>query len=93
METLIALNVPFKAGATWALGTNELFYYPSADDLAIPFPDIRAVNLTTGATRNLPVGKFRLGRGLGLSLDEHWLLRSQTDRAQTLIMIAEQGGR
>jgi Tol biopolymer transport system component len=89
VEIPIALNIPFKAGATWALGTNELFYYPSEEDPAVPFPDVKAVNITTGATRNLPVGKVRLGRGLGLSPDEHWLLRSQNDRAQTLVMIAE----
>lgn len=91
IEIPVALNVPFKAGATWALGSKELFYYPSVDESTVPFPDIRAVNLTTGATRNLPVEKFRLGRGLSLSPDEHSLLRSQTDRAQTLIMVAEQG--
>ena len=88
-ETPVALNVPFKAGATWALGTRELFYYPSIEDPSVPFPSVRAVDLETGRTRELPVGNVRLGRGLSLSPDERWLLRSQNDRAQTLIMIAE----
>src|SRR4051794_2204034 len=88
-ETPVALNVPFRAGATWALGTHELFYYPSIEDPAVPIPAVRAVDLETGRTRNLPVGNIRLGRGLSLSPDERWLLRSQNDRALTLIMIAE----
>jgi len=88
-ETPIALNVPFRAAATWALGARDLFYYPSIEDPAIPFPAVRAVDLETGRTRDLPVGNIRLGRGLSLSPDGHWLLRSQNDRAQTLVMIAE----
>jgi hypothetical protein len=87
-ETPIVQNVPFKAGATWALGARELFYYPSVDDPAVRFPAVRAVDLETGRTRDLPVGNLRLGRGLSLSPDERWLLRSQNDRAQTLVMIA-----
>jgi hypothetical protein len=50
---------------------------------------VRAVDLQTGSARELPIGNIRLGRGLALSPDEHWLLRSQNDRAQTLVMIAE----
>ena len=88
-ETPVALNVPFRAGATWALGSHELFYYSSTDDPAVPFPSVRAVDVGTGRTRDLPVGNIRLGRGLSLSPDERWLLRSQNDRALTLIMIAE----
>lgn len=88
-EMPVAMNVPFRAGATWALGTHELFYYPSTNDPATPFPVVRAVDLTTGSTRDLPLGKVLLGRGLSLSPDGDWLLRSQSDRALTLIMIAE----
>jgi Tol biopolymer transport system component len=88
-ETPIALTVPYKAGATWALGARELFYYPSVDDPAVPFPAVRAIDLETGRTRDLPVGNIRLARGLSLSPDGRWLLRSQNDRAQTLVMIAE----
>ena len=94
-ETPVALKVPFRAGATWALGGRELFYYPSTDDFpssndpGAPFPAVRAVDLGTGRTRDLPLENVSLGRGLSLSPDERWLLRSQSDRAQTLIMIAE----
>jgi Tol biopolymer transport system component len=88
-ETPITRNVPFKAAATWALGARELFYYPSTDDPAVPFPAVGAFDVETGQTRELPVGNIRLSRGLSLSPDGHWLLRSQNDRAQTLIMIAE----
>jgi eukaryotic-like serine/threonine-protein kinase len=88
-ETPIILKVPGMAGATWALGGRELFYYPSTDDPEIPFPAVRAVDLETGRTRDLPLDNVRLSRGLSLSPDERWLLRSQIDRAQTLVMIAE----
>jgi serine/threonine protein kinase len=88
-ETPVTLKVPFMAGATWALGRRELFYYPSTLDPAIPFPAVRVVDLETGRTRDLQLGNIRLGRGLSLSPDERWLLRSQNDRAQTLVMIAE----
>jgi len=88
-ETPMARNVPFKAAATWALGARELFYYPSTDDPAVPFPAVGAFDVETGQTRELPVGNIRLSRGLSLSPDGHWLLRSQNDRAQTLVMIAE----
>jgi Tol biopolymer transport system component len=88
-ETVIARNVPFKAGATWALGARELFYYPSAESPAVLFPSVRAVDLATGSTRDLPVGNVRLARGLSLSPDGSWLVRSQNDRALTLVMIAE----
>jgi Tol biopolymer transport system component len=88
-ETLVVPNVPFAAGATWALGARELFYYPSVYDPAVPFPAVRAVDLKTGRARDLPLGNIRLARGLSLSPDQRWLLRSQSDRAQTLIMIAE----
>jgi dipeptidyl aminopeptidase/acylaminoacyl peptidase len=89
LETAIAQNVPFQAGATWALGVRELFYYPSAADPSVPFPAVEAVDLKTGRRRDLPVGNIRLGRGLSLSPDSRWLLRSQNDRAQTVIVIAE----
>jgi Tol biopolymer transport system component/serine/threonine protein kinase len=88
-ETLVAPNVPYKAAATWALGARELFYYPAVEDPAVRFPPVRAVNLETGRTRDLPVGNIRLARGLSLSPDERWLVRSQIDRALTLVMIAE----
>ena len=39
--------------------------------------------------RDLPVGNIRLARGLSLSPDGRWLVRSQIDRALTLVMIAE----
>ena len=42
-----------------------------------------------GPTRDLPVGNISLSRGLSLSPDGRWLLRSQIDRALTHIMIAE----
>ena len=89
VETPVALRAPYKAGATWALGKDELYYYPSTADPANQFPAVRAVNLATGRIRDLPVGNTRLGRGLSLSPDGRWLLRSQSDRAQTLVMIAE----
>jgi dipeptidyl aminopeptidase/acylaminoacyl peptidase len=89
LETPIAPNVPFKAGATWALGARELFYYPSVDDPAVAFPAVRAIDVETGHTRDLPMESIRLSRGLSLSPDGRWLLRSQNDRAQALVMIAE----
>jgi Tol biopolymer transport system component len=85
----VALGVPFKAGASWALGTHELFYYPSTADRTVPFPSLRAVDLQSGRTRDLPIGMVSLGRGIALSPDEQWILRSQNDRALTLVMIAE----
>ncbi len=88
-EIPVATNVPFRAGATWALGTHELFYYPSTEDAAVPFPAVRAIDLKSGVSRDLQLGKILLGRGLSLSPDGRWLLRSQTDRALTLIMVAE----
>jgi serine/threonine protein kinase/Tol biopolymer transport system component len=89
-ETPIIAEVPYRAGATWALGTRELFYYPgTGDPTSLGFPPVRAVDLETGRTRDLPVGNLRLARGLSLSPDERWLLRSQNDRALKLIMIAE----
>ena len=88
-ETVVTPNVPYRAAATWALGTRELFYYPSVEDPAVRFPPVRAVNLETGRTRDLPVGNIRLARGLSLSPDGRWLVRSQIDRALTLVMIAE----
>jgi Tol biopolymer transport system component len=88
-EFPVATRVPFRAGATWALGEREMFYYPSTDDPRVPFPAVRAVDLKTGGVRDLQLGNVRLGRGLSLSPDQRWLLRSQNDRAQTLVMIAE----
>jgi dipeptidyl aminopeptidase/acylaminoacyl peptidase len=88
-ESPVALNVPFRAGATWALGARELFYYPSVEDPAVPFPAVRGVDLETGRVRDLPLGNIRLGRGLSISPDGRWLLRSQIDRAVTLVMLAE----
>jgi hypothetical protein len=87
-ETLVQ-KAPYRAAATWALGAQELFYYPAVEDPAVRFPPVRAVNLEAGRTRDLPVGNIRLARGLSLSPDERWLVRSQIDRALTLVMIAE----
>lgn len=89
METELAIDVPEQAVATWALGTHELFYYPSTKNPAVPFLSVRAVDLQTGSTRDLPLKNVRLGRGLSLSPDERWLLRSQVDRGLTLVMLAE----
>jgi hypothetical protein len=88
-ETPVALNIPFRAGATWTLGAHELFYYPSVDDPLVPFPAIRAVDVETGRGRDLLLPKIRLGRAISLSPDGRWLLRSQVDRAATLVMLAE----
>jgi len=88
-ETPIMLNVPMKAAAIWALGARELFYYPPINDPVAPFPPVRAVNVETGLARELPVGNVALGRGLSVSPDGHWLLRTQNDRVQTLVMVAE----
>jgi len=59
------------------------------DDPALSFPAVRAIDVETGRIRDLPVGNIRLGRGLSLSPDGRWLLQSQNDRAQTLVMIAK----
>ena len=59
------------------------------DDPEVRFPPVRAIDLQTGSTRDLPLGDIRLGRGLCLSPDGRWMLRSQNDRALTLVMIAE----
>lgn len=88
-ETQIVGKLPYIAAATWALGNRELFYYPAVEDPAVRFPPVRAVELETGRSRDLPVGDIRLGRGLSLSPDGRWLVRSQNDRALTLVMIAE----
>jgi Tol biopolymer transport system component len=88
-ETALALKVPYRAGATWTLNARELFYYPAFEDPTTRFPPVRAIELETGRTKDLPVGNVRLGRGLSLSPDGRWILRSQTDRALTLVMIAE----
>jgi Tol biopolymer transport system component len=88
-EIPLVIDVPYTAGATWTLSASELFYYPSVDDPAVPYPSVRALNLETGHSRDLSVGKIRLGRGLSLSPDGQWLLRSQNDRGLTLVMIAE----
>lgn len=88
-ESQIGSKVPFMAGATWTLGKRELFYYPSSIDANVLFPVVRAIDVETGRTRDLPLGDIRLGRGLSLSPDEKWLLRSQVERAQTLVMVAE----
>jgi Tol biopolymer transport system component len=88
-ETKVTEHVPFRAAATWALGAHELFYYPAFDDPDLQFPPMRAVDIQTGRTRDLPLGNIRLGRGLSLSPDGRWMLRSQIERAQTLVMIAE----
>jgi dipeptidyl aminopeptidase/acylaminoacyl peptidase len=88
-EAVVTPRVSGWAAATWALGARELFYYPPVDDPAVRFPPVRAVDVETGRTRDLPLGNIRLGRGLSLSPDGHWLARSQIDRALTLVMIAE----
>lgn len=89
LETPLALNVPMKAAAIWALGAHELFYYPPVNDPAVPFPPVRAVDVKTGLVRDLPVENISLGRGLSLSPGGHWLLHTRNDRSQTLIMVAE----
>lgn len=88
-EAVVIPTVPFGAAATWALGTRELFYYPFGAHPEARFPLVRAVDLQAGRARDLPVGNIRLGRGLSLSPDGRWLVRSQNDRALTLIMVAE----
>jgi Tol biopolymer transport system component len=89
IEYPVFVGAPFKAGATWALGKNELYFYPAFEDPAVKFPPVRAVNLRTHGLRDLAVDNVRLDRGLSLSTDERWLLRSQMDRVSTLIMIGE----
>ena len=79
----------FRSAATWVLGLRELFYYPSEQDGVLPFLSVRAVDLETGRKRDLPTGNVLLGRGLSLSPDGKWLLRTQSDRSQSVIMIAE----
>jgi hypothetical protein len=88
-ETPVTPKVPYGAAATWALGARELFYYPAVDDPAVGFPPVRSVDVETGRTRDIAVGNIRLGRGVALSQDGRWMLRSQNDRALTLVMIAE----
>ncbi len=88
-ETTVVDKVPLSAAATWALGARELFYYPAFEDPEVRFPPVRAVDVRTGRTRDLPLGNVRLGRGLSLSPDGRWMLRSQNERALTLVMIAE----
>jgi hypothetical protein len=50
---------------------------------------VRAFDLETHRVRDLPVGNTLLGRGLSLSPDGRWLLRTQSDRLLSVIMIAE----
>jgi Tol biopolymer transport system component len=88
-ETLVVPRVPFRAAASWALGASELFYYPAVESPQVPFPPVRAADVETGRTRDISVGDLQLGRGLSLSPDGRWILRSQIDRALTLIMVAE----
>jgi Tol biopolymer transport system component len=88
-EESVIPHAPFRAAATWALGRRELYYYPSEQDGVLPFPSVRAVDLETRRVRDLQTGNTLLGRGLSLSADGKWLLRTQSDRSQSLIMIAE----
>jgi dipeptidyl aminopeptidase/acylaminoacyl peptidase len=69
--------------------TRELFYYPPVERSEMRFPPVRAVDVKTGQVRDIAVGDIRLGRGLSLSPDGRWLLRSQIDHALTLVMVAE----
>jgi Tol biopolymer transport system component len=87
--TEVIPEVPSKAGATWALGERDLFYYPSTEEPTVRFPSIRAFELNSGKVRNIDVGPVRLNRGLSLSADQHWLLHSQADRVLKLIMVAQ----
>jgi hypothetical protein len=88
-EELVASGIPFGAAETWALGSHELFYYPLAEGATIPLPAVRAVTLDDPRrVRDLPVDTV-LGRGLSLSPDGRWLLRTQTDRSLSLVIIAE----
>ena len=88
-EAPVASEVPFAAAATWTLSARELFYYPALDKPQVRFPPLRAIDVETGRARDIEVGDVRLARGLALSPDGRWLLRSQIDRALTLVMIAE----
>ena len=88
-ETPIRPNVPFGAAASWALGARELFYYPSVDDPAESVSGGASGRSGNRTHQGPPGRKLRLGRGLSLSPDGRWLVRSQKDRALTLVMIAE----
>jgi Tol biopolymer transport system component len=88
-EEALIPDTPFRAAGTWTLGRSELYYYPSEKNSAVPFPSVRALNLETRRVRDLPVGNTLLGRGLSLSPDGQWLLRTQSDRLLSVIMIAE----
>jgi serine/threonine protein kinase/Tol biopolymer transport system component len=88
-EELLVSGIPFPAAETWALGIRELFYYPATEGVAVRFPAVRAVSLDDPRrVRDLPVDRV-LGRGLSLSPDGSWLLRTQTDRSLSLVIIAE----
>ena len=87
--TEVIPEVPSKAGATWALGKSDLFYYPSTEQPTVRFPSIRAFGLTSGKVRDIDVGEVRLNRGLSLSADQRWLLHSRADRVLKLIMVAQ----
>jgi hypothetical protein len=88
-EEALITDTPFRAAGIWTLGRSELYYYPSEENSAVPFPSVRALNLETRRVRDLPVGNTLLGRGLSLSPDGQWLLRTQSDRLLSVIMIAE----
>ena len=88
-EEAVVPNTPFRAGATWALGPHNLYYYPSEEEGTVRLPSVRAVDLGTGHIRDLTTGNKMLGRGLSLSSDSGYLLRTDRDRTSSVIMIAE----
>ncbi len=88
-EEVVVANTPFNAGATWALGTQKLYYYPSEPEGSTALSTIRAIDLDSRKVLDLPTGNTILGRGLSLSPEGDWLLHTQKDRAISLVMIAE----
>lgn len=86
-EELVASDLPYRSLGTWTLAGNELLYYPAFAGVA--FPPVRALNLQTGATRDLPVNAL-LARGLSASADGRWLLETREDRRMLLVMIGEE---
>jgi hypothetical protein len=85
-ETVVGPRIPFPAAATkgWEY---VAFYYPAVDDPQVRFPRAshRCRNRTDPGSSG---GKDTAWRGLS-SVDGHWMLRSQKDRALTLVMVAE----
>ena len=88
-EQMVVPSSPSRAAATWALGSNLLYYYPSQEEGAHIVPALREVNLRTLRVRDLPVGNNLVGRGLTLSPDGQSLLLTHKDRASSSVVIAE----